>query len=260
MKSKKLLISLAVVAVVVVIVVVLSAVFTVQDVEVVYHKFDGSEDAAPTDGVARDEITAKYKGKSIVLLSKTDLLETVNGMYPQWHAFAVVKNFPNIVTVHFIKRTTVVKFSNSKGQTVYLDSFGYVTEAPTEGSVIDITSAFNSKDEASNAADSPFRFESEESNARLNYILETILATWQCYVEIPDLPQVLGEENVFTFDGDGSMIIHMRSGGSIVVKSPATNLTKRIIAAYGVYYNNGVNLQGVEITVHENGRITTPSN
>lgn len=262
MKSKKLLISLAVVAVVVVIIVLLAAVFTVQEVTVVYHKFDGSEDVAPIDGVISDDIKAQYKNRSIVLLSKDNLLADINEQYPQWHAFAVVKNFPNLVEIHFVKRTAVVKFSNSNGQPVYLDSFGYVTETPTEGTVIDITTAFNIKDEAQNVVGKPFKFESKESNARLSYVLDSILATWQCYVDVNDMSQVLGADNVFTFDNEGSLVIRMRTGGSIVVKSPESNLKKRVIDAYGVYFNEYVNLQGDDwvITVQKNGRITTPSN
>lgn len=259
MKSKKLLVSIAIVAVVIVVIVVMAAAFSVEQVVTTYHAFDGSLIAVPADGVAKDDIQSLAKGKSIVFLSKSKLIEQFNAEHPDWHAFAVVKNFPNIVEIHLVKRTAILKVDVSGGF-VYVDSFGYVTNAPSEGSVVDVSSAFTNRDATNVKVGEVFRFETEENNARLQYILQSILATWQCYVEIADMPEILGSENIFTFDQDGNLLITPRAGGTIKIISPETNLTKRLIAAYGVYYNEKIDMTNGLITVQENGSISSSQN
>ena len=259
-KSKKLLISLMVVAVVIVLIVVLAAVLTVKEVRIVYHGFDGKQIAAPADGLAPDAITAAYKGKSIVFLSKSNMMAELNVTYPEWHAFAIVKHFPNVVEVHFVRRTAVAKFSSADGP-IYVDCFGFVTEAPSEDNVIDISSAFQTIDVSDKTVGKELKFESEESNKRLDYVLDAIIATWQCYVEIPDMAQILGAKDVFGFDSDGSLVIRPKLHGKIVVQSPDVDLSTRLVKAFGVYYNDQLDLQNDDytITVYKNGRITTPS-
>ena len=271
MKNKKLLVSLAIVAVVVVIVVVMASVFSVRRVEISYHMFNGNLTNAPSGegGVPADVIEKIAKGKSTVFLSKTNFLTQVNAElrknYPQWHAFAVVKNFPNVLEVHLVKRTAIAKLSlSTTAEPIYLDSFGCRVDEVPQYECIDITSAFNATDPAAEQPqDGTFRFKSEESNVRLQYVLEAILATWQCYVEIDEMDNVLQLSDAFTFDqskDDISMVINLRAGGKIRLFSPDTDLTTRLIKAYGVYYNSNVNLQGSdwEITVYKNGRISTP--
>ena len=265
MKSKKLLVSLAIVAVVVVIIVVMASAFSVRRVEISYHLFNGNLTTVPeSGGVPTEVIEGIAKGKSTVFLSKTNLLTQLNAKlkadYPQWHAFAVVKSFPNILEIHLVKRTAIAKLIlSTTAETVYLDSFGCVTEAP-DYDCIDITSAFNATDPAEPAADGSFRFDSAESNARLGCVLEAILATWQCYVEIDEMSIVLKPANAFKFDQDGSMLIYPHLGGTIKILSPETDLSARLQKAYGVYYNSDVNLQSDDwvITVLKNGRIKTP--
>ena len=259
MKSKKLLILIASIAAVIVVIVILAAVFAVQKVEVVYHDFDGSQIAAPdADGVAPDDVAAFAKGKSTIFLSKTKLLDQVNTTFLNWHAFAVVKNFPNIVEVHLVKREAIMKV-DVNGKDVYIDCFGYVTNEP-EGRFIDVSSAFKGTDVTTVQVGKMLEFDLAENNARLSCILEAVMATWQCKVDIPNLPMILDDKNVFNFDNDGALLITPKSGGTIRILAPQNNLTKRLISAYGVYYNEQADLQGDDwiITVHENGRITTP--
>ncbi len=257
MKSKRLITLIAIVAVVIAIVVIMASVFSVQKVTPVYHKFDGNQ-TLPTDGSpTADNVLEFSRGKSILFLSKDKLLSELNAKYDEWHAFAVVKNFPNILEVHFVKRVPAVKL-DVEGLTVYVDSFGYVTKQPPESNCIDITSAFEHRDPSVNELGKPFKFTDEKNNARLNYILQAIIASWQCNLELEDLPAILGAQDVFTFDENGSMIIKTLSGAKIKVLMPDQNLEKRIIAAYSVYYTDKENLQqdGVVITVDLNGVIT----
>lgn len=263
MKSKKLLISLTVVAALVIVIIVLVAVLTVQKVYLVYHGFDGHEITPPTsDGISTDDILSAYRGKNIVFLSKANLLDELNKNpdYKGWHFFAVVKHFPNEVEIHVVKRTAVAKLLTSTDGYVYVDCFGYITEKP-EQEVIDITSAFQVKDTVQNDL-GKLDFASEQSDARLQYVLAAIRATWQCMVDIPDMVQVLGESDVFQFDSsDENMTIKPKLGGKIVVQSPEVDFESRLIKAYGVYYNNRLNIQddNYTVTVYKNGRITTPS-
>lgn len=264
MKSKKLLVLIAIVAVVIVLIVVLSAVFSVKsadNVRLVYHSFDGKQMLAPDEGaIDADSVFQLVKGKSLVFLSKTKLLNQINTTFTDWHAYAVVKNFPNIVEIHVVRCTAMLKI-DVNGKEVYVDCFGYVMNEPENGRVIDVTSAFKGTDVSTLRAGEAIKFSVEENNVRLKYVLEALLATWQCNVEPSDLAALLGDVNVFSFDEDSNMIITPASGGTIKVLSPQTNLTKRLIDAYGVYYNEYANLQSDEwvITVHEDGRITTPN-
>ena len=161
MKSKKLLISLAVVAFVIVVIVVMIAVFAVKSVEVRYHDFSGGEIVATEgNGVVPDDILAMIKGKSTVFLSKTDLIDRINAKNGEWHAFAVVKNFPNSVEVHLVKRTIIAKMDTGV-ETVYIDSFGYRVAAPTQSeyNYIDLSSAFESTDMSRCKVGEPIVFE-----------------------------------------------------------------------------------------------------
>ena len=261
MKSKKLLVLIASLAAVIVVIVVLASVFAVSQVEFVYHDFDGTQTKAPDEnGVVSADIAKLAKGKSTIFLSKTKLLNQINTTYTDWHAFAVVKNFPNIVEIHLVKRCAILKI-DVNGKEVYIDSFGYVVETPESGRYIDATSAFKGTDAQTLQAGTMFEFVVEENNVRLKCVLEALIATWQCKVDIPDLPAILAEQNVFSFDDDNNLLITPSSGGTIKILSPETNLTKRLIDAYGVYYNEYTDLQSDDwtITVHEDGRITTPN-
>ena len=264
MKSKKLLVLIASIAAVVVFIVILAAVFAVGEVNLVYHGFDGGQIGSPEEGgIASDSILKLAKGKSTIFLSKNKLLSQINTNYTDWHAFAVVKNFPNKVEIHLVKRTAILKI-DVNGQEVYIDSFGYVTNKPEDGGrYIDVTSAFNGKSTDAKVMQpgQQFEFSVAENNARLKCVLEALVATWRCMVEIPDLPAILAEQNAFSFADDGAMLITPSSGGTIKVLAPETNLTERLIKSYGVYYNEYSNIQSSDwtITVHEGGNITTPN-
>ena len=261
MKSKKLLVLIASIAAVIVVIVVLAAVFAVSQVELVYHDFDGKQITAPDEnGIDSNEIAKLAKGKSTVFLSKIKLLDQINTIYTDWHAFAVVKNFPNNVEIHLVKRTAILKI-DVNGKEVYLDSFGYVTNPPDSGRYVDATSAFKGTDAKTLQVGAKFEFSVEENNSRLNFVLEALIATWQCKVDIPNLPAILAEQNVFNFDEDGNLLITPSSGGTIKILAPEKKLSERLIKAYGVYYNEYSDLQNGDwtITVHGDGRITTPN-
>ncbi|MCM1195073.1 MAG: hypothetical protein NC099_03935 [Corallococcus sp.] len=258
MKSKKLIILLSAAAVFIAVIIIIASVFSVREVAVNFHNFAGSQTLPSEDSPTADDVLKISKGKSMFFASKDKILDALNKEHTQWHAFAVVKNFPDILEVHFVKREAVVKLDVS-GHTVYIDSFGYVVSEP-ERECIDISSAFLNGVAENSGLGEKFKFVDSVNDARLTYILETIIASWQCNLELDDLPAVLGENNVFSFDENGNMLIKMRSGAIIKVVSPETNLTKRIISAYSMYYNNKENVQqsGTLITVEPNGTIIVP--
>lgn len=260
MKSKKLIVLIASVAAAVVVIILLATLFTVNGTPVLrYYDFSGAEIAAPAEGgIAPNDLLQNIKGKNAVFLSKAKLLDQINTTFPDWHAFAVTKYFPNVIEIHLVKCTSMLKL-NVNGKEVYIDCFGYVMNAPTNGKVIDATSAFKSTDAQQQQLGSEFKFAVAENDVKLKYVLQALMATWQCNVETDDLATLLGENNVFHFDEDGNMLITPRSGGTIKILSPATNLTERLIAAYGVYYNEYADLQGDDwvITVRADGTITS---
>lgn len=261
MKSKKLLISLIVVAVVVVTIVVLASVFTLKDAIVVCHNFAGEKITGEDGFPDEHDILQLFKGKSIILLSKNDVVQKLSEKYPDWHVVAVVKNPPNCLEVHFLKRVAVAKMEVG-GQDVYLDSYGYKVDKPADGSdTIDISSAFTSPAVAATVPEgNPFLFENSINNERLSCILETLMALWQCRVDFENFPTILGASSVFSFDSDGTMTITTRVGAKIHFMNPQEVMREKFIKAFGVYCSDQYDLQknGVEVTVWQDGKVTTP--
>lgn len=260
MKSKRLIVLISVVVFVIALVVILASVFTVRKASAAYHSFDGSLIDQPADAPTENDILNFCKGKSIVFMSKDKLLNDLRENYPEWHAFAVVKNFPNIVETHFVRRQAAVKVDIG-GNFVHVDTYGYVVSAPSDYSCLDISSVFEYRDVEESEIGKPLKFVDEGNNDRLSVVLEAIIASWRCNVELQDMPVVLGSENVFSFDGDGNLIVNTRSGAIIKIKDPSTDLSTRLFKAYSVYYNAKFNLQqnGIVITVDQNGNIITPN-
>lgn len=261
-RSKKLLTLIIVVAVLIVIVVVLSSVFAVRQALPVYHNFEGGQVGSVEGAPTSDDILKLAKGSSILFLSKDKLVQELNSANTEWHAIGVVKDFPNIVEVHFVRRIAVVKVDIGGGD-VYLDSFGFVVDAPTDGSKpLDITSALELPSVAKqNVKGQKFQFASETNNKRLECVLESIMALWQCKCEIVNIPTILGKSNVFTFGDDGAMTITTRVGAKIIVMSPESeDLTDNLINAFSVYCDGTRNLAtyGTQITVWPDGKVTTP--
>lgn len=265
MKSKKLIVLIASIAAAVVVIVLLASLFTVNGTPVLtYYDVDDDgnniEISAPAQGgIVPNDVLEIIKGKNAIFLSKEKLLNKINTTYLDWHAFEVTKYFPNVIQIHLTKRVAMLKV-DVNGKEVYIDKFGYVMNAPESAQVIDATTAFKGTDAKNQQLGTAFKFAVEENNVKLNYVIEALIATWRCRVDMQDLPVLLGYDNVFHFDEDGSMLITPVSGGTIKILSPATNLTERLIDAYSVYYNESSNLQGNDwvITVQEDGTITTP--
>lgn len=260
MKSKKLLALIIVVAVLVVIIVVFVSIFAVRNAEVIIRSFDGGEITATSDDPTADEVLEFCRGKSIVFLSKDKLAEELNKKFTDWHVVQIVKSFPNTVKVHIVKRVAVVKLDVNGG--VYLDSFGYVVDAPVDGSQpLDISSAIKEPATTLKAVKGEkLQFQTSENNKRLDLVLQSIMALWQCKIEIKDIPNVLNKEDVFTFTSDGNMEILTKTNVKIVVESPNfETLTNGLIDAFSVYYNDKQNLQqqGFVITVKADGSVTT---
>lgn len=264
MKSKKMLTMLIVLAVLIVVIIVFASVFSLSDTLVVCHDFQGGKvtgvSGAPTD----NDIVELYKGKSILFLSKEKVTEELSAKYSEWHVIGIVKNFPNQLEVHFVKRVAVMKVDVG-GHDVYLDNFGYVVDAPENGEEpLDVTSAFE-KPSATTVCTkgSKLQFNYSADNTRLDVILETVMALWQCKCDIKNIPTLLGKENVFSFDSDGTMTVTMSSGAKIHFMEPTSILTQKFIDAFSVYCNNekyDLQLDGTEITVWPDGKITTPDN
>ncbi len=256
MKSKRLLILIAVVTILLVVMIVLSAIFSVKNAWVVFHRFDGTTIATPESAPTIDDVLKQTKGKNIIFLSKSETLK--NLQTDNWHAISVVKTFPNKITVHFIERGVAAKITDGVDD-IYIDSMGYVIAKPENATYVDISSAFTSADITSKETNQPLKFNSDECNNRLQQVLQAILAVWRCNIELPDVTAVLGDKNVFTYESD-NLVITMPSGAKLVVNAPQKDLQDRLIDAFSVYYNaNNKNLQqeGRVITVREDGKITT---
>lgn len=261
MKSKKMLTMLIVVAVLIVIVIVCASVFSLQSSLVICHNFEGGKITGVSGAPSENDIVELYKGKSILFLSKEKVIAELNEAYPEWHVIGIVKNFPNILEVHFVKRVAVVKLDVG-GQSVYLDNFGYVVDAPQSSEEpIDISSAIETPGTVTVCEKGQkLKFASDTNNSRLNVILETVMALWQCKCDIENIPNLLGKENVFDFGEDGTLTVTMSSGAKISFMEPTNILNQKFIDAFSVYCNDKYDLmrEGVEITVWPDGKVTTP--
>ena len=256
MKSKRVLIFIAVVAVILVIMIALSAAFAVKDAWVVFHRFDGTTISVPQNAPTIQDVLDVTEGKNIIFLSKSQTLKQLQT--DDWHAVSVVKSFPNKITIHYIERALAAKIVVG-GQDIYIDSKGNVMANPDHATCIDISSAFDLLDVSVQEVNQPLQFTSSTNNQRLQQILQVILTVWRCNVELPDISAVLGSSNVFAYK-NGNLEINMPSGAKLVVHGPEKNLETRLLNAFSVYFNsNNKNLQqnGVIITVREDGKITT---
>lgn len=260
MKSKRLLIFIAVVAIVLVIMILLSALFSVQQAWVVFHRFDGTTTFAPEQGAPTiEDILNKAKGKNIIFLSKSELLKSLQT--DNWHAMFVVKQFPNRVEVHFFERTLAAKIVVG-GKDIFIDSKGNVVTNTDGKACVNISSAFALLDVVSQEVNQPLKFASEANNQRLQQILQVLLTVWRCNIEFEDIPAVLGSTNVFTYEND-KLMIEMPSGAKFEVHAPHKDLENRLIDAFSAYYNaenTDYQKDGVVIVVREDGKITTDMN
>lgn len=273
-KSKKLIILISVVLVVAVVIAVLASVFAVRKVFLDYHNFDGSLTQLYGDEPTANEVLKFCKGKSIFFLSKDKLQTELNKNFPDWHVVGIVKNFPNSVDIHFVKRRLAAKLDIG-GNTVYVDSFGYVMNTPEDTKCVDISSAFDHREASLNSAGEHLQFVESVNNERFDVVIAAIMSVWTFDVDLgEDMTVVLGEQNVFTFDS-AALVINMPSGAKIKIMEPTTTLrsvdpadesktlfSKYLHDAFSVYYNESMNLQrpGVVITVKANGDVITPSN
>lgn len=184
-------------------------------------------------------------------------MSKLNQKNRDWFAFDVKVEFPNVVTVYFVENVAMAKLSVG-GKETFIDSFGYVIESPTNSdSYIDISSAFsNTGAIKQNEVGKKLIFSGDDDNKRLEYVSAALMSLWRCKLEFEDISVVVGSSNVFSFN-NGDMILNMPTGAKIVVKSPETNLSDRLIEGLSVYYsNNDLQRDGVVVNVLKNG-ITT---
>lgn len=260
-KSKKLLTFIIVVAVLVVITAVFASVFAVRQIMPVYHSFDGGQMGSVKGAPTANDVLQFTKGQSILFLSKEEVINQLNEAFPEWHAIGIVKSFPNILEVHFVKRVAVVKVKIG-GVDVFLDSFGFVVDAPTdEGVRLNVTSALEEPILTTiNEKGQKLQFASDTNNLRLQYVLESMMALWQCKADIENIPTILGkQDNVFTFDEKSTtMTITTGVGAKIRIMDPSTTLTDKLINAFSVYCDESYDLQkaGVIINVYPDGKVT----
>lgn len=249
MKNKKLLISISVCLALVVVVVLFNVIFAVRTTRLVFHNEDGNPLATPSDGPSANDVMKYAGGANIFTLSESELLKQLNAdsTFSQWHALDVVKSFPNVVEVHLVRRIAVCHMMVN-GQTVYIDTFGYVMSEQAQTTTIDITDAFSGNfNGLVPQAGQRLQFSSASDNTRLQCILETVSAVWQLKYAYSDVPQLI---SAFSFDSTAdSMTITTQHGAKIVVAQPTYHLSVRLIKAFSVYQNGGLDMQSPDTVI-----------
>lgn len=263
MARKRILTLILVVLLIVVLIVVFATVFTVRNVELRFHLEDGKNatfppDLANSNNLNNDSVFQIVGNKHIVTLSNNDILDKLNSQYKSFHALAVIKSFPNTVTVHFAERVAVFKLNFGAG--IYVDSFGYICQAPSYD-VIDITETFINAVPVSSTIGDKLSFKREDDNKRLDMTIEVINAVWQTYYAYSDIPKIINE---ITFQDDAentnsSMTITTQSQAKIIIYEPQQNLSNRMIKALSVVYSDIIDMQkpGVVISVSTSGHISS---
>ncbi|MBR2975120.1 MAG: hypothetical protein IKC47_05205 [Clostridia bacterium] len=221
----------------------------------VFHSEDGSIIATPADAPSSNEVLQPFYGKNVIFLSKQDMLDEINRSYPTYHAIAVVKSFPNKLTVHLVDRVAVYKVGN-----VYVDSFGYIVDEPAN-QVIDVSGAFsNVFDVVSTKVGTKLAFNNNQKNdAKFDLMLQAVNAVWQLNYSYQDIPKLIASFSFEEKESEQTMTILTKTGVKIVVYSPSVDLSTRLHLAFSVYYNeiNDVTKEGSVIYVPQKGNITT---
>ena len=255
MKTKKLLTFIIVTVLVVVLAIILGAVFTVNSGDLVFHSEDGSVIATPPSAPASNQVLEEFFGKNIMFLSKQEVLDSINRTFTDYHAVAVVKNFPNTITVHLVDRVAVYKVGD-----LYVDSFGYIMQEP-QNQVIDITNQFtNVGDVVSRTVGTKLQFNNNQSNnVRLELMLQAVDAVWQLKYSYQDIPQLISGFAFEETESEQTMTIITKTGAKIIVYSPSVELVARLHSAFSVYVNNSTDVSKPEYEIHvsPNGKITT---
>ena len=257
MNNKKFFILVAIVFVVVAAVIVFALVFSVSSADVETRRFDGTIVTNVENAPTPQDVLDICKGNNVFILDKEELKSKLNEKNRNWYAFDVKVEFPNVVTVYFVENVTMAKVSVG-GQEIFIDSFGYVMDTPSNASdYIDISSAFSNTGNAKQIeVGKKLVFSNDEDNQRLEYVTTALMALWRCKLDFDDISVVVGNLNVFVFSND-DLILNMPSGAKIVVKSPENNLSDRLINGLSVYYSdNDLQRDGVVVNVLKNG-ITT---
>lgn len=255
MKSKKLLTFIIIAVLVIVVAIILGAVFTVKSGDLVFHSEAGNVIATPVDAPSSDDVLQPFYGKNIIFLPKQDVLDEINRTYTKYHAIAVVKSFPNKVTVHLVDRVAVYKVGN-----LYVDSFGYIVQEPAN-QVIDVSAAFfNVNDVVSTQIGTKLKFNNNQKNdARFDLMLQAVNAVWQLNYSYEDVPKLISNFYFEETESEQTMTVETRTGVKIVVYAPSVDLTTRLHLAFSVYYNeiSDVTKYGSVIYVPQKGNITT---
>ena len=240
---------------VVVVAIILGAVFTVKSGDLVFHSEDGNIIATPVSAPSSDSVLQPFYGKNIVFLSKQDVLDEINLNYPMYHAVAVVKTFPNKLTVHLVNRVAVYKVGK-----LYVDSFGYIMQEPVYD-VIDITNVFtNATDVVSTTVGTKLQFNNNPANdAKFKLTLQAVNAVWQLNYSYQDIPLLISSFEFRETESEQTLTITTKTGVNIIVYSPSIELEMRLHLAFSVYYNDimDVNKTGFTIYVPQKGNITT---
>jgi cell division septal protein FtsQ len=256
MINKKLLTLILVILAIVVCIVIFATVFTLRNVDLVYHNTNGDMIALPSDSMTGNDVLDLVGRRNIIFLSKSDAVDKLNTRYPKYHAIAIIKSFPSTITVHLVERSAVYFLDVNGG--IYIDSFGYVVESTTSEVVRLNVEVFPSGVAGTQTVGAKLKLNSTADSPRLDALLNTISAIWQVNYAYSDIPKILHR---IEFSAEPlKLVITTSAGATINVDAPEKNLSERLINALSVYFNSELDLQksGVVINVSESGTIFTP--
>ncbi len=257
MRAKHIITLIIVIALIALVAILFATLFSVRAVYLCCYDKEGNLIAVTQDYDISSEILDEYEGQSILTLSKDDVLSWVNSNYPDMYAMAVVKEFPNTLSVYMVVECEAVYSIESDANTLYLNSFGYVIDGTdVEYPVLDISDAFDTPVLVGNVGEL-LQFDNDIDNARLQLLLDAVDTVWQLCYDYCDIAWLIDS---VVFNSDNSiMTVNLESGAKILVYEPSSDLSTRLINAFSVYANTEYNLQidGAVITVSSNGSITT---
>lgn len=257
--KKRLLVIFSIFIVVVILIIICSTVFTVQRAEIYFHNEDGQLVAGDAT-IIPSEIIEGQKGKSIVFLSESELINSIqsNPKYSDWYVVGIVRSFPNKVMIHLAERVPV--FYLSKGGVNYLvDVLGYVVESTEDSNstYIDVSQFALKIDNATVGA--RLTFSDEKAKTQLDTVAEMTKIIWRFNYNYSEITKFVKS---FTFKDDTTLVIKTVSGAVIEIVESGKDLETKLTKAVGVYNNTKIDMtaQNVTITVDASGRVTTINN
>ncbi|MEG1710554.1 MAG: hypothetical protein RR054_04080 [Clostridia bacterium] len=256
--KRRIIVIFSVLSIIALLIVLNCTVFTVKNVDFVFKNQNNQTIDAPTglDKQAMLECLYAFKGKNILFMKKSDVRNVVESKFCKIKVIDVVKQFPDSMTMYFIQRQNAF---------YYIDDNNVYYVCDNEMRIIEVTNAATSgirllgiKNEELGELKLGGFFNFKKDSQWKNDIYLTISKVfWQLgydYGQQGNLFSLINIEK--SVQGDNyTLTLETTVNGEFVLANPTVNLTKRLVAAYGVFCDDKA-AKDATYYINENGQVT----